>query len=138
MQCCNGRLGAIPVLCVLLGCRSLPGAPALPALLWDVAPEAGLWLPALQRSCSGAASCPWLQLWSYGELDFVSGEDGHHVHPSSRQRGQGTRNIRSHSLGTTVVVGIHQVRLGRGVCYWGPASQECIACRAAFLVIQPC
>ena len=93
MQSSDRQLGAICVLCVLLGCRSFLGAPALRALLWDVAPEAGLWLPALQWSWSGAASCPRLLCWSCGELDPVCGEDGHHVRPASQQRGQGTRNI---------------------------------------------
>ena len=138
IQSSDGQLGAIHVLSVLLGCRSFLGAPALPALLWDVAPEAGLWLPALQWSWSGAASCPRLLCWSCGELGPVCGGDDHHVHPGSRQHGQGTRNIRCHSLCTAVVVGMHRVWLGRGVSYWGPASQQCIACCAAFFVIQPC
>ena len=84
IQSSDGQLGAIRVLCVLLGCMSLPGAPALPALLWDIAPEAGLWLLALQQSCSRTASCPRLQPWSYGELSPMCGGDGHYVHPVSR------------------------------------------------------
>ena len=137
MQSSDRQLGAICVLCVLLGCRSLLGVPALCALLWDIAPEAGLWLPALQQSCSRAASCPRLQRWSCGELDPVCGEDGHHVRPASQQRGQGTRNIPLPQL-------VHRCggrdapnQAGEGLCYWGPAAQQCIACYAAFLSFSP-
>ena len=138
MQSSNGQLGAVHVLCVLLGCTSLPGAPALPALLRDVAPEAGLWLPAVQRSCSRAVSCPRLQPWSCGELDPMCGGDGHHMHPASQQRGQGTRNIRSHSLCTTVMVGMHRVRLGRGCVLLGTCFPGVRCLLRCFFVIQPC
>ena len=137
MQSSDGQRGVSRVLCVLLGCRSLPGAPALPALLWDVAPEAGLWLLALQRSCSRAVSCPRLQRWSCGELGPVCSGDGHHVHPASQQHGQGTRNIRCHSLCTAVVVGMHRVWLGRGVCYWGPAPSSALPAALLFLSFSP-
>lgn len=75
---------------------------------------------------------------SAAALGPVSSGGGHHVRPAGcQQRGQQTRNARSGGLGTAVVGGMQGVRLGRGLFFWGPASQVCTACSATFLSFGP-